>query len=77
MKGGHTMTTLNTDKYIQAHDNLGRFRYPLSYDNRLAYVSLSAILAECINQKLGINQTQKMLDAMTQNEINLLERLSK
>jgi hypothetical protein len=71
------MKSLNTEKYIQAHDNLGRYRYPLSYDNRLAYVSLSAILAECINQRLGFNQIQEMLDAMTQNEINLLERLSK
>ena len=71
------MTTLDTEKYIQAHDNLGRYRYPLSYDNRLAYVSLSAILAECINQRLGFNQIQEMLDEMTQNEINLLERLSK
>jgi hypothetical protein len=26
---------------------------------------------------LGFNQIQKMLDEMTQNEINLLERLSK
>jgi hypothetical protein len=71
------MKSLDTEKYIQAHDNLGRYRYPNSYDNRLAYVSLSAILRECINQRLGFNQTQKMLDAMTQNEINLLERLSK
>jgi hypothetical protein len=71
------MKSLNTEKYIQAHDNLGRYRYPLSYDNRLAYVSLSAILAECINQRLGFNQIQEMLDEMTQNEINLLERLSK
>jgi len=37
------MTTLNTKDYIQAHDELGRYRYPNSYDNRLAYVSLSAI----------------------------------
>jgi hypothetical protein len=71
------MKSLDTEKYIQAHDNLGRYRYPLSYDNRLAYVSLSAILAECINQRLGFNQIQKMIDEMTQNEINLLERLSK
>lgn len=71
------MKSLNTEKYIQAHDNLGRYRYPNSYDNRLAYVSLSAILAECINQRLGFNQIQSMLDEMTKNEINLLERLSK
>ncbi len=71
------MKSLDTEKYIQAHDNLGRYRYPLSYDNRLAYVSLSAILAECINQRLGFNQIQEMIDEMTQNEINLLERLSK
>lgn len=71
------MTTLNTENYIQAHDNLGRYRYPNSYDNRLAYVSLSAILRECINQKMGFNQIQKMLDEMTKNEIELLERLSK
>jgi len=71
------MKSLDTEKYIQAHDNLGRYRYPLSYDNRLAYVSLSAILRECINQRLGFNQIQKMIDEMTQNEINLLERLSK
>jgi hypothetical protein len=70
------MKSLDTEKYIQAHDNLGRYRYPLSYDNRLAYVSLSAILRECINQRLGFNQIQEMIDAMTQNEINLLERLS-
>jgi hypothetical protein len=71
------MKSLDTEKYIQAHDNLGRYRYPLSYDNRLAYVSLSAILRECINQRLGFNQIQEMIDEMTQNEINLLERLSK
>jgi hypothetical protein len=71
------MKSLDTEKYIQAHDNLGRYRYPSSYDNRLAYVSLSAILRECINQRLGFNQIQKMIDEMTQNEINLLERLSK
>ena len=71
------MKSLDTEKYIQAHDNLGRYRYPNSYDNRLAYVSLSAILRECINQRLGFNQIQKMIDEMTQNEINLLERLSK
>jgi hypothetical protein len=71
------MKSLDTEKYIQAHHDLGRFRYPISYDTRLAYVSLSAILRECINQRLGFNQTQKMLDEMTQNEINLLERLSK
>jgi hypothetical protein len=71
------MTTLNTLNYIQAHDELGRYRYPKSYDNRLAYVSLSAILTECINQRLGFNQIQKMLDEMTKNEIELLERLSK
>ena len=71
------MKSLDTEKYIQAHDNLGRYRYPSSYDNRLAYVSLSAILRECINQRLGFNQIQEMLDAMTQNEINLLERLSR
>ena len=71
------MTTLNTKKYIQAHDDLGRFRYPLSYDPRLAYVSLATILEMCINNKMGISQIQKMIDEMTQNEINLLERLSK
>jgi hypothetical protein len=71
------MKSLDTEKYIQAHDELGRYRYPSSYDNRLAYVSLSAILRECINQRLGFNQIQKMIDEMTQNEINLLERLSK
>jgi hypothetical protein len=70
------MKSLNTEKYIQAHDNLGRYRYPLSYDNRLSYVSLSAILAECINQRLGFNQIQSMIDEMTKNEIALLERLS-
>jgi hypothetical protein len=71
------MTTLNTKDYIQAHDELGRYRYPNSYDNRLAYVSLSAILSECINQKMGFNQIQKMLDEMTKGEQALLERLSK
>ena len=70
------MTTLNTKKYIQAHDNLGRYRYPNSYDNRLAYVSLATILEICINNKMGVAQIQKSLDEMTQNEINLLERLS-
>jgi hypothetical protein len=71
------MKSLDTEKYIQAHDNLGRYRYPLSYDNRLAYVSLSAILAECINQRLGFNQIQSMIDEMTKGEQALLERLSK
>jgi hypothetical protein len=71
------MNKLNTEKYIQAHDNLGRYRYPNSYDNRLSYVSLSAILSECINQRLGFNQIQSMIDEMTKNEIELLERLSK
>jgi hypothetical protein len=71
------MTTLNTKKYIQAHDDLGRFRFPNSYDSRLAYVSLATILEMCINNKMGISQIQKMIDEMTQNEINLLERLSK
>ena len=71
------MNKLNTLNYIQAHDNLGHYRYPKSYDNRLAYVSLSAILGECINQRMGFNQIQKMLDEMTKNEIELLERLSK
>ena len=71
------MTTLNTKKYIQAHDNLGWFRYPNSYDNRLAYLSLATILEICINKKMGINQIQEMLDEMTKNEIELLERLSK
>jgi hypothetical protein len=71
------MKSLDTEKYIQAHDNLGRYRYPNSYDNRLAYVSLSAILAECINQRLGFNQIQSMLDEMTKGEQALLERLSK
>jgi hypothetical protein len=70
------MNKLNTEKYIQAHDNLGRYRYPNSYDNRLSYVSLSAILSECINQRLGFNQIQSMIDEMTKNEIALLERLS-
>ena len=70
------MTTLNTKKYIQAHDNLGFHRYPVSYDPRLAYVSLATILEMCINNKMGIAQIQKMIDEMTQNEINLLERLS-
>ena len=71
------MKSLDTEKYIQAHDNLGRYRYPLSYDNRLAYVSLSAILAECINQRLGFNQIQSMIDEMTKGEQALLERLSR
>ena len=71
------MNKLNTLDYIQAHDKLGRYRYPNSYDNRLAYVSLSAILGECINNRMGFNQIQKMLDEMTKNEIELLERLSK
>jgi hypothetical protein len=71
------MKSLDTEKYIQAHDNLGRYRYPSSYDNRLAYVSLSAILAECINQRLGFNQIQSMIDEMTKGEQALLERLSK
>jgi hypothetical protein len=56
---------------------LGRFNYPLSYDTRLAYVSLSAILAECINQRLGFNQIQSMIDEMTKGEQALLERLSR
>jgi hypothetical protein len=71
------MKSLDTEKYIQAHHDLGRFRYPISYDTRLAYVSLSAILAECINQRLGFNQIQSMIDEMTKGEQALLERLSK
>jgi hypothetical protein len=71
------MTTLDTKKYIQAHDNLGRYRYPVSYDSRLAYVSLATILEMCINNKMGIAQIQKMIDEMTKNEIDLLERLSR
>ncbi len=70
------MTTLNTENYIQAHNELGRYRYPNSYDTRLAYVSLSAILSECINQKMGFNQIQSMIDEMTKGEQALLERLS-
>ena len=76
MKGGHTMTTLNTKDYIKASNDLGRFRFPNSYDSRLAYVSLATILEVCINNKMGISQIQKTIDEMTQNEINLLERLS-
>jgi hypothetical protein len=71
------MRTLDTEKYIQAHNDLGRFNYPLSYDTRLAYVSLSAILRECINQRLGFNQIQSMIDEMTKGEQALLERLSR
>jgi hypothetical protein len=71
------MKSLNTKGYIQAHDELGRYRYPSSYDNRLAYVSLSAILEECINQKMGFNQIQSMIDEMTKGEQALLERLSR
>jgi hypothetical protein len=77
MKGGHKMTTLNTKDYIKASNDLGRFRYPNSYDPRLAYVSIATILEMCINNKMGIKQTQKMIDEMTKGEIALLERLSK
>jgi hypothetical protein len=77
MKGGHTMTTLDTKKYLQSENELGNFRFPTSYDSRLGYVSLATILEMCINNKMGISQIQKMIDEMTQNNKNLLERLSK
>lgn len=71
------MTILNTKDYIKAHDARGWVQFPNSYDNRLAYLSLATILEICINKKMGINQIQEMLDEMTKNEIELLERLSK
>jgi hypothetical protein len=70
------MTTLNTKDYIKTHDARGWAQYPNSYDNRLAYLSLATILEHCINNKMGINQIQEMLDEMTKGEQALLERLS-
>lgn len=76
MKGGHTMTTLNTKDYIKSHNALGNYRFPQSHDTRLAYVSLATILEMCINNKMGITQIQKMIDEMSKNDQDLLERLS-
>lgn len=71
------MTTLNTQEFTDSYNALNKAKYPLSHDNRIAYVALATMLEICINWKMGILQTQERLDEKS-NEYKLeLESLVK
>jgi hypothetical protein len=71
------MTTLNTEQFRDAYNSLNKAKYPLSHDNRMAYVALATLLEICINWKMGIQQTQRSLDEKTSEWKNELESLVK
>ncbi len=80
MKGGHTMTTLNTEPFKYAYNALDKAKYPNTHRSTSGYVALATILEISINWKMGISQIQKALDEKTNewtNELLELERLSK
>lgn len=59
------MTTLNTQDFKDSYNALNKFKYPLSHDNKIAYVALAALLEVCTNARFGIVQIQKLLDEKT------------
>ena len=80
MKGGHTMTTLNTEAFKYAYNALNKAQYPLSHTPSSGYVALATMLEVCVNWKMGIAQIQKTLDEKTNewtNELLELESLVK
>jgi len=80
MKGGHTMTTLNTEPFKYAYNALNKAKHPLSHTPSSGYVALATILEISINWKMGISQIQRALDEKTNewtNELLELESLVK
>lgn len=64
------MNSLKTQDFLDSYNALNNAQYPLSHDNRLAYVVLATALEVCINWKYEIVQTQNFLDAKS-NEYKL------
>ena len=77
MKGGHTMTTLNTAPFKDAYNALDKARYPNTHTNSSGYVALATMLEVCVNWKMGISQIQKALDEKTNEWTTELEKLVK
>ena len=71
------MTTLNTQDFKDSYNALNKAQFPLSHDNRVAYVALATMLEVCVNYKMGISQIQKALDEKTNEWKNELEKLVK
>jgi hypothetical protein len=69
------MTTLNTAPFRDAYNALNKAKFPLSHDNRIAYVALATMLEVCVNYKMGISQIQKTLDEKTNEYKSELENL--
>jgi hypothetical protein len=71
------MTTLNTAPFRDSYNALNKAKFPLSHDNRIAYVALATMLEVCVNYKMGISQIQKTLDEKTNEYKSELEKLVK
>ena len=69
------MTTLQTEQFRDAYNALNKAKFPLSHDNRIAYVALATMLEVCLNYKMGIVQTQNALDEKTEQYKSDLENL--